>query len=102
MSPEFWTGFYYGVIAAALPLLGIMCWDANRRVQEYLRRAIEAGRAEGRTPGPSGVYPPPPAPPRPFGVAPSVKPSCRNYGSPGGPCPSHPFCCCFPKEDDHG
>jgi hypothetical protein len=65
MPPGFWVGFAYGAAAAALPLLGIMAWNANRRVQEHLRRAIEIGRDEGRTPGPFGVYPPPPPPPKP-------------------------------------
>jgi hypothetical protein len=38
MSNEFWLGLFYGVIAGALPLLAYMTWDANRRVQERLRR----------------------------------------------------------------
>jgi hypothetical protein len=37
VSHEFWIGFGYGACAAAIPLLGFIAWDANRRVQEYLR-----------------------------------------------------------------
>lgn len=39
---------------------------------------------------------------RTSGVAPSAPPSCKNYGSPGGSCPSHPFCGCFPSGDHRG
>jgi hypothetical protein len=42
VSGEFWIGFIYGGLATALPLLGYMVWDANRRVQERLRSEKEA------------------------------------------------------------
>jgi hypothetical protein len=37
-----------------------------------------------------------------YGAQPVKAPNCKNYGSPGGPCPSHPFCGCFSSERNDG
>jgi hypothetical protein len=39
MTGEFWVGFYYGALAAALPLCGIGLWYLTRRVDAWMKMA---------------------------------------------------------------
>lgn len=58
MTPEFWLGFYYGVLAGAIPCLLFSLYVLNRRVQQWLSqyspdpaRAIRSASKKGQSNG---------------------------------------------------